>query len=119
MLFRTAWGLDHRDDEERVEPGEVAVEPVAQEQLRADEERGGKGGLLARVLHSWTHHGRERKQHQRDGEYQPCHDRQLRHVGPDAELDAAAALYQLVAERRVEELSRARGDQRPGEHRDE
>jgi hypothetical protein len=40
--FRGRSGLDDRDDEERVAPGEVAVEPVAQEKLRADEERGGQ-----------------------------------------------------------------------------
>jgi hypothetical protein len=39
-------GLDDRDDEERIEPGEVAVEPVAHEQLRADEECGGQSGVL-------------------------------------------------------------------------
>ena len=48
-----------------------------------------------------------------------CDDRHVRQVGPDAELHATAALQKLVADRRVQELSRPGGDERPGEHRGE
>lgn len=39
------------DNKERVPPDEVAVKPVAKEQLPADEESGGEGGVLAHVMH--------------------------------------------------------------------